>query len=535
MRESSGRPAVAGDIMARAAAKTTRRGKTAKPKKAAARTVRKAEARRGAAAAEAAAEARRWTRLAVLLVLALLALRLAVNALELVPVHFDEGQYWAYGQELAWGYYSKPPGVGAAIRLTTEIFGTTLFGLRLASPIAHALIAWMIFLTARRIWEARTGFWAAAAYSAAPGVSASAMIVSTDPVMMVGWAVALYAMVRAGEEGRLRWWVLMGIAIGLGALAKYTILAFAAGALGYGLVSARARDWRGAAVAAGVAGLVVAPNLVWNAAHSFATLTHVAEDAAPGTGLFNPGALAEFLGAQLGVIGPVVFLAILWALWRWRDWRAEPAMRLMAWLTAPLLLGMIVLAFVTRAQPNWAAPAYVAGSILAARFLLARDWARVLGWGQFGLGAVAAVGLYGLAALYEARALDLPRAPDPFKKMRLSEPFCALALGAMAEEGAEVLLSDNRRRLSECMFLGGLGWDSVAVWNEDRLIDSHHELVAGLQPGDQRLMLLAVIGDAGEKAQAFDEAREIDSGRFATHADREFRYSLWVVSGFNGY
>ena len=36
-----------------------------------------------------------------------------------VPVHFDEAQYWAYGHELAWGHFSKPPLVGWVILAAT--------------------------------------------------------------------------------------------------------------------------------------------------------------------------------------------------------------------------------------------------------------------------------------------------------------------------------------------------------------------------------------------------------------------------------
>ena len=75
--------------------------------------------------------------------------------------------------------------------------------------------------------------------------------------------------------------------------------AFAGAAVGYGLFSARGRDWRGAgiAVAAGLA--VFLPNLLWNIANSFATIGHVADDADPGKGFFNPLELVAFTGAQL--------------------------------------------------------------------------------------------------------------------------------------------------------------------------------------------------------------------------------------------
>lgn len=520
--------------MARSPSKPAKSAAGAKRAKPAAKAPRGAKARAAAEAGERA----RWGWWALALILAVTGARIGLLALELVPPHFDEGQYWAYGQELAWGYFSKPPGVGALIRITAELFGEGGIGLRLASPLSHGAIAWLIFAAARRIWDGRTGFWAAMAYTAAPGVSVSAMIVSTDPPMMAAWAFALYALVRAGEEGASRiWWVWLGLAIGLGGLAKYTAVAFAIGGLGYGLFSARRRDWLGAAIALAMAGLAMLPNILWNAENGFATVAHVAEDADPGKGYGNPGALAEFLGAQLGVIGPAVFLGIWAALWHWRSWRGDWGMRLMAWQTAGLLLPIMALAFLTRAQPNWAAPAYIAGSVLAVRWLLSTGRLRLLLWGQIGLGAAAALLMIGAAWIYAERGTELPRWGDPFKKTRIGPPFCALALGAMDEEGAEALLSTDRRRLSECMVLGGLGWDRIAVWNPDMLPANHHELVATLQPGDERRLLLAVIGpgQGAEIAARFVEAVEIDQGVFATHGDRSYPYSLWVVQGFTDY
>ncbi|MEM1385379.1 MAG: glycosyltransferase family 39 protein [Pseudomonadota bacterium] len=496
---------------------------------------------RGAGKARGQSEAKRaaeqsagWVWAAVAVILGAMALRLGVNSLALVPIHFDEAQYWAYGQELAWGYYSKPPLVGGVIRVATEIGGDTTVAMRVPAPVCHALTAGLLFLLGRGLFDARTGFWAAAAYTAAPGVTASSMIVSTDPVMMVAWAGGLYAWVRAAETGDRRWWAAMGVAIGLGFLAKYTILAFAAGALGYALFSARSRGLTGPAIAVLAAALVAAPNLLWNAANDFATLTHVAEDADPGTGYFRLDKFAEFIGAQFGVIGPVVFAAMGVALWYWRDWVGDWRMRLLAWQAFALLGAMIGLAVVTRAQPNWAAPAYLAGTLFAVRWMLMADWRRGLRL-QLGFGAAAAVAIWGLAWAYGSHALALPRGPDPFKKMRLSEPFCELALGAMAEEGVAALLSNDRRRLSECMFLGGLGWDEIAVWNPDGLADNHHELVSALRPGDRRPMLLAVLAGADAMTRAFEQARPIDEGRFRTHADRDFPYALWVVEGFRGY
>jgi hypothetical protein len=359
---------------------------------------------------------------------------------------------------------------------------------------------------------------------------------TTDPVLMALWAVALYAWFRAAEgEGRL-WWAVLGAALGLSILAKYTGAAFAAGALGYGLFSARARDWTGTAIAAGVALLVVLPNLAWLAANDFVTVEHIAGDAVPPGERYSLGSLAAFLVAQLGVIGPAWFFAIAAALWWRREWLDDWRMRMLAWQTFALLGVMTFLAFWTRAQPNWAAPAYVAGSLIAARLVLAHGWRWALS-AQAAIGAVAAMALYGAAWGFSAAPLDLPRGLDPFKKMRIGEPFCALALGLGAEEGAEILLSDDRRRLSECMFLGGLTWDDIAIWNPELAPENHHELVSTLRAGDQRPMILAIT--SAERARAiaahFETARHIETGTIRTHADSTFEYSIWAVEGFRGY
>src|SRR5690625_207738 len=238
-------------------------------KTSAAKKGRAAPARRKGARKQ---DMRPWGIWAAAAILAAAGARLAINWAELVPIHFDEAQYWAYGQEFAWGHFSKPPLVGWLMALTGWLAGPSAHALRAISVIAHAGIAAMLFLIGQRLWDGRTGFFAAIGYTAAPGVTASAMLVTTDPVLMLFWAVALYAWIRAAEEGARIWWAARGGALGLSILAKYTGIAFAAGALGYGLFSARARDWRGGAIAARVAFHVVLQNHLWFAAKNFAAV-----------------------------------------------------------------------------------------------------------------------------------------------------------------------------------------------------------------------------------------------------------------------
>ncbi|MFT6061535.1 MAG: hypothetical protein ACJAVR_001587 [Paracoccaceae bacterium] len=498
-----------------------------------------------------AAPAHNWPQLTAIMLLAICALRLVVNAPGLIPVHFDEAQYWVYGEAFDYGYFSKPPLAAWLIRLSTEAFGDTLFGLRFFAPVSHLVIGALIYAIGARLYDARTGFWAAALYTAGPGVVVSAMLITTDPVMMMGWGVAMYAFLRAVEPTartrdkpaplppRLGWWALAGLGLGLGMMAKYTAAAAVIGALGYLRFSApqHPEGRRGPLLALAVALAALSPNLIWNAAHGFATILHLGDNAEVGTAgpWLRPEKLAEFIGAQLGVIGPAAAVAGIagMAMPIWRpalrgDWK----LNLLTWFAAPLLIVMSVQALRVGANANWAAPAWIAGCVVAAHLLSAPRWA----WArlaQVGLGAFVALALLVMAAIYSVAGDELARKFDPFKKMRNGGPFCEVALSAMENEDADALLMVDRRRLSECMFLGQLGLDDVAIIDMDGRVDNHFEMAAPLRPNDPRAFILIAENaeQAANIAAGFDDAAFIGEGGFATHADRAVSWVLWRVEG----
>ncbi len=483
-----------------------------------------------------------WIRWTLLVLAGLLVLREGINATGIAPVHFDEAQYWTYGEAPAFGYYSKPPLVAWLIRASTEVFGDTLFGLRFFSPLIHAWIGWLIFAAGRRFFDARLGFWAALGYSVAPGVSVSASLMTTDPPMMLGWAGALYALARLLPPRPKRapppafwWWGVLGACLGAGMLAKYTAGVFVAGALGYALLSREgAVQWRGPLLAAGAFLLVWAPNLAWLAIHDFASLAHLSENADTGRG-FSPEGLPEFLAAQVGVIGPVILAGLGWGAWRWRDWRGDWRMRLLAWLSAPLLLAMAVQSLNGGANANWAAPVYVGGSVFATAWLLSRG---ALGGlrAQVPIGAAAVVLLVGLSAVYAAYGPGLPRAADPLKKSRVSGPLCERLGLAMEETGVDLILSDDRRRLAECSFLLGLTPGQIRVWNPRGRVSNHYEMTASLTGDEDGPMLLLLLGRDGARETArFAAVEQIDAGEVAPHVDARHDYGIWRVEGFRGY
>src|SRR5262245_37489018 len=61
----------------------------------------------------------------------------------------DEAQYWTWSQDLAWGYYSKPPGIAWEIWAGTQLLGNTELGVRLFSLIISFLLSLSVYFLAK--------------------------------------------------------------------------------------------------------------------------------------------------------------------------------------------------------------------------------------------------------------------------------------------------------------------------------------------------------------------------------------------------
>lgn len=327
-------------------------------------------------------------RLMACVIAALLALRIGALIASPLELHFDEAQYWDWSRALAWGYFSKPPLIAWVIWAFTSVFGNAEWAVRLAAPIAHAFGAWALFLLGRRIYGAHAGVWAGLIWMTLPAVWLSSAIMSTDALAMPLWSFALYALWRLIETRTWVWAIWLGVAIGLGALAKYAMLYFPLCAGLAAIWSPRVRaavlSPHGAAAGA-IALLILAPNLAWNAMNSFATVEHTAANANLGGDLLHPEELLEFLGSQAGVVGPVLFVALGFCLFR--AGRAPSALKdedkfLLAFVL-PTLIIILTQALISRAHANWAAAAYPAAIVwLSGRLQPSANGRRTL-WAAF--------------------------------------------------------------------------------------------------------------------------------------------------------
>src|SRR5215813_13528877 len=167
--------------------------------------------------------------LAVALIVILTVIRLAGLTFSTVDLFFDEAQYWAWSREPAFGYFSKPPLLAWTIALAERVCGGSEACIRAPAPLFYFGTSLLVYATARALYDSRIAFYAALTIALATGTAFSARIISTDVPLLFFWALALFAYVKLLKGGDLRWGAVLGLALGLGLLAKYAMIYFLLG------------------------------------------------------------------------------------------------------------------------------------------------------------------------------------------------------------------------------------------------------------------------------------------------------------------
>jgi 4-amino-4-deoxy-L-arabinose transferase-like glycosyltransferase len=472
-----------------------------------------------------------WAAAAIAVLTVARLIWLAATTANLYP---DEAQYWFWSLHPALGYYSKPPLVAWLIALTTQAFGDSEFAIRLAAPLLHAIAATFVYGIAARLYDRRIGFWSALAYITLPGVSLSAFLISTDAVLLPCWAAALYAFIRAREPGGERWWMAVGIAAGLGLLAKYAMAYWLLSAFGYVLLVREERRHLPRLLAASlIALLLYLPNLWWNWHHDFVSYRHVRDNAEIVGMLFHPGAFLEFLASQFAVFGPLCFAALLAIAARPRI-LAEPRARLLAAFALPALAMMLCVSLLSRAQPNWAAPTYISATVLVVAWALGREWRRGLR-SAIAINLIGAAALFGVSGALAAAGISIPARYDPLHRLHGWRALGQEVGAVMAAYPGLTLLADDRELLAALIYyvrphpLDSVEWNPIpGIWDQFLLANN----LAGHVGED--FLAVTKHGLIEEMRPVFTEIVPLGTIRSNAGAVRERPYALYILRGYRG-
>jgi 4-amino-4-deoxy-L-arabinose transferase-like glycosyltransferase len=360
-------------------------------------------------------------RVSAICIFALLLLR-AIIAAQL-PLSADEAYYWLWSRHLAAGYFDHPPMIAWLIFAGTWLFGDTPLGVRFFGIVLSVPATWFVWRAASLLLkDDNRAALAALFFNLTLMVSVVLLAATPDMPSVVASTVFIYFLARVQAESDGKAWLGVGVAAGLGLLAKFSALFLGAGALGWLVVDRNARKWLLSPwpyMGAVLATAIWSPNLLWQWQHHWQSFAF--QFGRLGGGHFTLRFLGEFLAAQLGLASPLIFT--LMAIGLWRATRLIDGRSGLRQRDANNLLMLAMLVWVglgyffehslhDRVQGNWPCFLYPALAILAA------DAFAIIGrWRKISMVAAPLAAVLLLAVYVQALFMPLVLRKDPLARI----------------------------------------------------------------------------------------------------------------------
>ena len=373
----------------------------------------------------------------------------------------DEAHYWDWSRRLDLSYYSKGPMIAYLIFVGTSLFGDTVFGVRILAVVFSALSSFFLYMLGKRLYDEQVGLYSAMLLQIIPLFSTFGIIFTIDSPFIFFWIVSLFLFSEAvtkefiskapsplpspsrgegcnsspplmgGDEGEgdqkgglgeddrstIVYWLLLGVSIGFGLLTKYTMAFFYLCAFLFLLFSKDKRKLlltKGPAAAFITSLIVFSPVILWNAGNDWVTFRHTAGQIHVAEGFaISPGSFLEFLGSQIGVITPLLFVLTLIAIWKLRKDRGGD---FLFWFSIPVLAFFLLKSIQAKVQANWATPGYITG-IAAFSALYIRGFFTAGKGKKILIAAAVSLSFFITAAAHYPSLLKLPVDMDPSSRL----------------------------------------------------------------------------------------------------------------------
>jgi 4-amino-4-deoxy-L-arabinose transferase-like glycosyltransferase len=306
-----------------------------------------------------------------------------ISWIDLAP---DEAYYWTWSRNLQMSYYDHPPMVATLIWLGTTIFGQGEFGVRIVWVLIGALLTILLYQMGKSMFGTeRAAFFSAVLLNISLMGSTVPLIATPDGPLILFWGLAIFSLYLAVEKENRGLWYLTGVWFGLGMLSKYTMIFLIPVTLFFLLSFSEGRKWlarKEPYLALLLGFLLFSPVIFWNAENGWVSfrfqLTH-------GLGIKGDVEVQRFWdywGGQIGVVTPLAFLAVLWALIKSAQegfQRQKKNLLLLFWSSAPILLFFAATSFRSKVEVNWPALAYFSAA-LALAGIGTEEWST---WGKW--------------------------------------------------------------------------------------------------------------------------------------------------------
>lgn len=289
----------------------------------------------------------------------------------ILPLHFDEAYYWVWSIHPQLSYFDHPPMIAWLIRIAT-VFGDSEWQIRLVPLVCSALTGMGIWRLAKVMFDAAVAQKALLLFLLSPLAQMGFTLATPDAPLILGWMAVVFFAYQAIFTANKDCYYAAGVAAGFALLSKYTGILLLPSLLLFLIFSPHFRELRRKEFLWGISLSVVVflPVIFWNAGHDWASFRFQLGHGLDGERLLNFSTFFEYLGVQAVALNPVFFLFLIYLIVRhFRSILADSRQAFLLWPCIVVLGFFGYAALFKKVEGNWAAPAYVTGIILMAKWL----------------------------------------------------------------------------------------------------------------------------------------------------------------------
>ena len=311
-----------------------------------------------------------------------------------IPITPQEAYYWYYIQHPALSYFDHPPMAAYSIGLGTLIFGNTVFGVKVMAVIWFAGInflflqtLWLIFLMYKpQLSTEELGsysFFGLILFNLSIFTHLYAITMVPDTPLLYFWILTLHFFLKFIQTRERKWWFWMGLALGLGMVSKYTMIAIVPALFTALLLK---KDLRRYLITPYpylmllIMLIIFSPVILWNAQHHWASFgfqfTHRAEKLKP----FTTKYIVQLFFSQLFILTPLLFGFLVDFIVRLFKNRFRELIPNILFLSGFFIIGgFVYISLKSLVKMNWLLPGYL-GWILGAVLLFITQKGRINKW-----------------------------------------------------------------------------------------------------------------------------------------------------------
>jgi hypothetical protein len=237
-----------------------------------------------------------------------------INIPNLAP---QEAYYWNYSRHPALSYLDHPPMLAYLIYIFTHLGKQSEFFVRISCVLVSFGITYLTYLIGRLLFDSKVGFFSALLLNSILIFSLGAIVATPDTPMIFFWVLSFYFFSKLILTQRKKWWYLWGVSTGLALLSKYTAVFIVFSVFLYLFFSKQNRRWlllKEPYLASILAIFIFSPVIIWNAQNNWISFLFQSSRRAKELGSFSAWHFFGYLGAQIGIISPLIYFSLIYAI-----------------------------------------------------------------------------------------------------------------------------------------------------------------------------------------------------------------------------